>query len=404
MTEKNYSYPDLPKAFQISQYDQPVGEKGYLDVESKAEPNGVKRINITRVHQEEDTAKSLHSGYDTLIDFNKSGVPLLEIVTEPDFRTVEEVLNYSKKLKQTVQYLGASDADMEKGQMRFELNMSLREVGKTELPKYKVEVKNIGSISVLEKVIASEYKRQLEVLESGQLPVQETRGLKDMTGETLSQRTKESEADYRYFPEPDIPLIVISQEQIEEIKKMLIELPEQKLARYISEYGLTDYDAKVLTAETKTATYFESLVKLGGNPKTCANWMTGVVFAYLNKAGKSIQDLTLTPEDLLFIISEVESGKVLGSKAKELLTQALSEAKDLRELYSNSGATIVSDDSALEKFAEDAIAANPKVVADYKAGKVSAIGFMVGQVMKLSKGSANPQKVQEILKSKLDTI
>jgi aspartyl-tRNA(Asn)/glutamyl-tRNA(Gln) amidotransferase subunit B len=395
---KNYSYPDLPKAFQISQYDQPVGEKGYIDVES----NGtVKRINITRVHQEEDTAKSLHSGKETLIDFNKSGVPLVEIVTEPDFRSVEEVLGYARKLKQIVQYLGASDADMEKGQMRFELNMSLREIGKTELPKYKVEVKNIGSISVLEKVIGTEYARQLEILENGSLPIQETRGLKDMSGETLSQRTKESEADYRYFPEPDIPLIVISDEQIEEIKKRLIELPDDKLKRYTKEYGISDYDAKVLTADQATADYFDTLVKAGGDPKTCANWMTGIVFAYLNKENKTLSDLSLKAEDLIFIIKEVESGKVLGGKAKELLTQSLVEDKDIRELYKNSGATIVSDDSALEAFADEAIAANPQAVADFKSGKQNAIGFLTGFVMKLSKGSAQPQKVQELLRKKL---
>lgn len=396
---KNYSYPDLPKAFQISQYDQPVGEKGYIDVDS----NGAqKRITITRVHQEEDTAKSLHNGHETLIDFNKSGVPLVEIVTEPDFRSVEEVLSYAKKLKQIVQYIGASDADMEKGQMRFELNMSLRPIGQNELPKYKVEVKNIGSISVLEKVIATEYERQSEILDNGGIPAQETRGLKDMTGVTLSQRTKESEADYRYFPEPDIPLIEISDEQIEELKKKLPELPDQKVKRYVEEYGISEYDARVLSADLSTAGYYDSLIAAGGNPKTCANWMTGIVFAYLNKEGKSLSDLTLSSEDLIFMIKEVEEGKVLGGKAKELVTQALVENLDIKELYKNSGATIVSDDSVLEGFAKEAINANPQAVADFKAGKQNAIGFLTGAVMKLSKGSAQPQKVQEILRKELE--
>jgi aspartyl-tRNA(Asn)/glutamyl-tRNA(Gln) amidotransferase subunit B len=398
---KNYSYPDLPKAFQISQYDQPVGEKGYMDVESAG---GIKRINITRVHQEEDTAKSLHTGGETLVDFNKSGVGLLEIVTEPDFRSVEEVLSYARKLKQIAQYVDASDADMEKGQMRFELNMSLRPMGETEMPKYKVEVKNIGSISVLEKVIESEYARQSEILDNGSLPPQETRGLKDMGGETLSQRTKESEADYRYFPEPDIPLIVISDEWLAEIKKRLPELPEDRAKRYVSEYGITEYDAKVLTADQATAFYYEKLLSAGGDPKACANWMTGIVFAYLNKEGKSVEEISIKAEDLAFLIKEVADGKVLGGKAKEILTQALDENKDLRELYKNSGATIVSDDSVLEAFADEAIKANPQAVADFKAGKQNAVGFLTGAVMKLSKGSAQPQKVQEILRRKLKSM
>lgn len=349
---KNYFYPDLAKGFQLSQYDLPFGEHGYLEV------NG-KKIGITRVHMEEDTAKSTHTTGGTLIDFNRSGVPLVEIVTDPDIHDAATAKEYVKKLAQTIRYLGVSNADMEKGDMRLEPNISLRLVGQTGLPKYKVEVKNINSFTFVEKAIEYELKRHEELLDKGETPKQETRGYNEDKNITVSQRSKEEAHDYRYFPEPDIPPIIHTQSEVDESVKDMPELPDAKKARFVSSYKLSDYDAEILTREKETADYFEKAVKLDQNitPKTIANWMIN-------------RKLAVSPEELL-------------AKIKE----------------ETSVATV--DENQLQGWIDQVIQENPKAVADYKAGKEPVIMFLVGQVFKVAKMKLDPQLVKEALQKTL---
>lgn len=430
---KHYYYPDLPKGYQISQYDEPVCSDGWVTVKVTGEGNTLttKKIEIERIHQEEDVAKSFHmkeptTGKDyTLIDYNKSGVPLIEIVSKPVINSAQEAKLYATKIRQIARYLGISDADMEKGQMRCEPNISIQETGKWKyengkiLPvgdyklNPKVEVKNIGSISAVEKAIEYEVARMTEDLDAGKKLTQQTRGWNAEKGITEFQRSKESAEDYRYFKEPDIPTIIVTNDVIEKITEELVELPDEKEERYKQDYSLSDYDISVLTMSKQNAEYFEAVVEAlksfensetGKDAKTAANWLTGTVYAYLNDQNKVIADIEMKPEELAHIINEVNTGKVLNSKAKEILMDALTQNINVLDHFKATATSIVSDSSELESFVDQAISANPKAVEDFKAGKQNSIGFMVGQVMKLSKGSANPQKVQEILKSKLEAL
>ena len=391
---KNYFYPDLPKGFQISQYDQPIGEKGSIIVDNK---DGESKIRITRVHQEEDTAKSIHTSAGTMIDFNKSGVPLVEVVTEPDFRSVEEVTSYAKRLRQIVRYLGVSDADMEKGQMRFELNMSLREKGTTELPNYKVEVKNIGSISVLEKVVRSEFKRQSELLDNGETPAKETRGLKDMTGETLSQRSKESEADYRYFPEPDIPLIELDNKYIEKLKAELPELPYEKKQRYIKDFSLEKDSAEVIISTPKRVKFFESALD-GLKDKKLSNivakWFVGEYLKLANSV--EVRSADFKPEYISQIVELVETKRITSSVAKEVLKESFNTGKAPVDIVETKGLETVSDTGQLDKVVAEVISENPKAVEDVKKNP-NSIMFLVGQVMKKMQGKADATTVRGLL-------
>lgn len=400
---KHYFYPDLPKGYQISQYDQPVGENGYLecDVNGKS-----RKIRITRVHQEEDTGKSIHEGIYTMLDFNKSGVPLIEIVSEPDMSTVEEVLSYSRTLRLFVRYLGVSDADMEKGQMRFELNLSLRKKGSKDLPEYKVEVKNIGSISVLEKVIQKEIVRQAVILDSGNIPVQETRGLVDMSGETVSQRIKETESDYRYFPEPDIPPIVFEDSFIERIRKSLSVSPTEKRVAY-QKYGLDDKTVEMLLSNIKVASFFDKVVLMQKDKKFIKE-MAKVLSELRSKLieGKLNLDWNLLNPEFFIQLSKMSlDGKLTGFEVKKVL-ECMTVNEDYWKLESPD--TIidveeiksVKDEDVLSKVADKVISANPKAVKDYK-GNPKAIMFLVGQVMKDMKGKSDPNTVRKILESKL---
>lgn len=392
---KNYFYPDLPKGFQISQYDLPIGVQGDVEIETK---NGLKNVGITRVHQEEDTGKSIHTNGQTLLDFNKSGVPLIEVVTEPDLRSKEEVIAFAKRLRQTVRYLDISDADMEKGEMRFEINMSLRPKGQTELPKYKVEIKNIGSISVLEKVIDSELERQFDILEDGNTPRQETRGLVNMSGATVSQRSKEEEAGYRYFPEPDIPLIEISDEEIDKIRSTIIELPSQKKTRYVNELGISSDLAENIIAEVEKYTEFEKgIADIDKNIiAEFAKWYVTEYFALPKDKKFSNFNLSWIAQ----IIDLVSGGKITRTSGKEILVESFKTGKTPQDIVESKGYEVVSNEEELNKIVLSVIKNNSKAVEDFKKNP-NVLMFLVGMVMREMKGKADVNKVTQLVKNKL---
>jgi aspartyl-tRNA(Asn)/glutamyl-tRNA(Gln) amidotransferase subunit B len=408
---KNYFYPDLAKGYQISQYDQPIGENGYVEIEVEGDN---RRIRIQRVHLEEDTGKSAHAEHDqTLIDYNKSGIPLVEIVTYPDFESTEEVLLFAKRLRQIVRYLNVSDAEMQKGQMRFELNISVKPdtmpVG--QLPNYKVEVKNIGSISVLEKVLDFEIKRQSELLEKGETIKAQTRGLKGMTGETVFQRSKESADDYRYFPEPDIPPIKISNDQIMNIKKQMPELPHERKQRYLG-VGLENEQADIFVEDMSKGDWYDnSLQSLDSNTevpkemyKEIAKWIVGDISGQLEKRGMDIDNSPVTPEDLIYLVQLMKDSKISGTIMKNVIEQIFentSAYQSAEEIISSQNLIQISDSSEIENFIKEAIESNSKVVADV-AKNPNAIKFLVGQVMRLSKGKVNPKVAEEELRKALN--
>ncbi|MBD3280806.1 Asp-tRNA(Asn)/Glu-tRNA(Gln) amidotransferase subunit GatB [Candidatus Dojkabacteria bacterium] len=396
---KNYFYPDLPKGYQISQYDQPIAENGFVE----ADVNGdSKRFRITRVHAEEDTGKSTHQGDKTLLDFNKSGMPLLEIVTEPDFTSADEVDAFAKRLRQTIRYCDISDADMEKGQMRYELNISLQsEPG--ELPDYKIEVKNIGSISVLKKVIDFEIKRQSEILDRGETPTQETRGLKDMSGETLSQRTKEGSADYRYFPEPDIPKMVFDDELIESLRAEIPELPQEKKLRYIKDYEIDPSTAEVLVGSKALREFFEEMVKIDSEKLVEATkWLVGDLRRLTKANNIKLKDSKVTPQHLVDLVTLLEEGKIKSAIAKEVLTKVFESGKSPSEIVEENQMEVIEDSSELEGIVQKVIDANPKIVGDYQRNP-NAAQFLLGQVMKETHGQADPLVVKDLLEKLLDS-
>jgi len=401
---KNYFYPDLPKGYQISQFDKPFGYEGYLEFDINGDS---RRIRITRVHMEEDTAKSIHEENRTLIDFNKSGLALIEIVTEPDFQTPEEVDKFAKRLRQIVRYLDISDADMEKGQMRYELNMSLKKPGEQGLPNYKVEIKNIASISMLQKVMEYEYKRQSKLLDNSDIPEQETRGIRNQSGETYSQRVKESSDDYRYFPEPDIPPIEVSDEWIQEIRSTMIELPQVKKDRYVFDLGLELNTAEVLVQNIHRARFFEEClvvmskdINIKKHTREVAKWVNGHLRSLMKVSNDTFANIKVTPLDIIELIIKLDSGKITGTIAKNVLTQTYESGKSVESIINDQGLEVVSDEGIIEDFVNQVIADNQKVVADI-AKNPNAIKFLVGQVMRLSKGKASPHKAEEILSQKL---
>lgn len=397
---KHYSYPDLPKGYQISQYDLPFCYNGFVEIDTEKD---ARRIRITRIHLEEDTAKSIHNKQETLIDFNKSGVPLIELVTEPDFRTIKELLVFAKRLRQIVRYLDISKADMEKGQMRFELNMSLKKPGEHGLPNYKVEVKNIGSISVLEKVINYEYERQSRILDSGERPVQETRGLRDLTGKTYSQRVKENAQDYRYFPEPDIPPINITPKLISDIKKELVELPNQKKYRYVEDYKIEPSTAETLVSTPARADWFEQGIK-GEKDERVINlfskWFIRDVLAMMKVEKIRLQDLKFRPKDLMALVKKIDKGELSGNLAQQVLKKMFEAGGEIEDIIKSGNLSIVSDESELTAIIDKVIQDNPKVVADLSKNQ-NAKRFLLGQVMKATKGKADPQKTSLLLDKRL---
>ena len=399
---KNYFYPDLPKGYQISQYDQPLAEHGYLDI---LLPEGKKRIGVTRVHMEDDAGKSIHDGFKdsdryTYVDLNRSGTPLIEIVSEPDMRSSDEAYAYVTELKQMIQYVGVSDCDMEKGQLRCDANVSVRLRG-TEKFGTRAEIKNLNSFRFLKMAVEYEIERQIELIESGGSVVQETRLFNVETGRTVGMRSKEQAHDYRYFPEPDLVPLRVSEHWLHEVKSRLPELPADRRERFVNTYGLREYDAQVLTVERVTGDYFEQAAAVSGDGRTTANWVIGDLMGLLKGAGKDLSSSPVSAQHLGELVKLIGSGELSGKLAKEILPKMFESGESAATIMDREGLRQISDSSALEALADQVISANPKQVEQYKNGKTALLGFLVGQVMKASRGQANPAAVNQVLKAKL---
>jgi len=400
---KNYFYPDLPKGYQISQYDQPLAEHGYVDINTEA---GRKRIGVTRVHMEDDAGKSIHDGFRdsdqyTYVDLNRSGTPLIEIVSEPDMRTADEAYAYVTELKQVLQYIGVSECDMEKGQLRCDANVSVRLRGAEKFGT-KAEVKNLNSFRFLKMAVEYEIERQIELIESGGRVVQETRLYNVETGRTVGMRSKEQAHDYRYFPEPDLVPLQVSGAWLEQVKSRLPELPAERRERFVNEYGLREYDAQVLTLTRETGDYFEAAMKASNDGRSTANWVTGDLMALLKASGKEITESPVRAEHLGELVALINKGELSGKLAKEVLPKMFETGDAPSVIMEREGLKQISDSGALEKIVAEVLTANPKQVEQYKSGKTAVIGFLVGQVMKASRGQANPAAVNELLKKSLD--
>ena len=407
---KQYFYPDLPKNYQISQYDLPIAEHGWLEIELVDKKTGEatkKKIGITRLHMEEDAGKLVHVGSDrlagsteSLVDYNRAGVPLVEIVSEPDLRSGQEAAEYAQQLRRIVRYLGVSDGNMQEGSLRCDVNISVRPVGQEKFGT-KVEIKNMNSFSAIQKAIEYEIERQIKAVEAGEKIFQETRLWEEGSQRTISMRSKEGSSDYRYFPEPDLPPIEVSVEQLETWKAELPELPTQKRERYEQELGLSAYDARVLTDDRSVAEYFEGAVAAEANPKQVANWVMGDIAGYLNNNKLSINEIALTPETLAELVNLIEKGTISGKIAKEILPELLTKGGSAKELVESKGLTQISDTGELETIIESILAAHPKEVELFRGGKKKLKGFFVGQVMKQTSGRADPKLVNQLLGKKL---
>ncbi len=396
---KSYFYPDMPKNYQISQYDKPLclGGGVTIDIEDGTE----KMIGLTRIHLEEDVGKNTHFGASSGVDFNRAGHPLMEIVTEPDLSTPEEAYAFLQALKQILLYAGVSDCNLEEGNMRCDVNVSMRPVGQKELGT-KAELKNLNTFKGVFHALQYEQERQSTLLARGERVIQETRRWDPDRGETSSMRTKEDAHDYRYFPEPDLLPVVLHAQQISEWQSHLPEAPRVRRARFVQDYGLPAYDAGVLAAEREVADFFEEAVTAGGNAKAVSNWIMTDVLRVLSEQGVGVSELPLTASALGALTKLVEGGAVNMTGAKEIFTVLVSKGGDPAQLLDELGLAQVSDTDALEKMVDEAISANPKSVADYRSGKAAAAQFLMGQVMRLSRGKANPPMVLEMLKQKLD--
>ncbi|MEH7010419.1 Asp-tRNA(Asn)/Glu-tRNA(Gln) amidotransferase subunit GatB [Neobacillus niacini] len=394
---KNYFYPDNPKAYQISQFDKPIGEHGWIDIEV----NGyTKRIGITRIHLEEDAGKLTHGNGYSLVDYNRQGTPLVEIVSEPDIRTPDEAYAYLEKLKSIIQYTGVSDCKMEEGSLRCDANISIRPVGQEEFGT-KTELKNLNSFNFVRKGLEYEEKRQREVVSNGGEIDQETRRFDESTGATLLMRVKEGSDDYRYFPEPDLLDIYIDAEWKARIAAEIPELPDQRQKRYVEELGLPVYDAKVLTVTKEMADFFEGTIAAGAEAKLASNWIMGDVSAYLNSEGKELHQIALTPESLASMIKLIENGTISSKIAKTVFKELIENGGDAEKIVKDKGLVQISDEGTLLKIISEVLDANPQSVEDFKNGKNKAVGFLVGQLMKATKGQANPQMVNQLLQQEL---
>jgi aspartyl-tRNA(Asn)/glutamyl-tRNA(Gln) amidotransferase subunit B len=402
---KNYFYPDLPKGYQISQYELPICEHGYVEIIVDGE---VKKIGITRIHMEEDAGKNIHEsappkadgGNYSFVDLNRAGVPLMEIVSEPDIRSPREAVEYMKKLRAILQYLGVCDGNMEQGSLRCDANVSVRPVEQKEFG-VRTEIKNLNSFRFVEKALEYETERQKKILDERGKIVQETRLWNSERGITESMRMKEEAHDYRYFPEPDLVPITVDQRWIDDIKKSLPELPDTKRERFVSEYGLPEYDADLLTAERHLADWYEEAVRLGGQPKAVSNWIMGELMRLLKEDDKSIEECPLKPKQLADMFKLIDRGTISGKIAKTVFEEMYKTGKDAEFIVKEKGLVQISDVGEIEKIVDDVIAKNPKEVARYRAGEERLLGFFVGHVMKLTKGKANPQMVNELLGKKL---
>jgi aspartyl-tRNA(Asn)/glutamyl-tRNA(Gln) amidotransferase subunit B len=394
---KNYFYPDLPKGYQISQYDQPLAEHGWLEI-----PGG-RRIGVTRLHMEDDAGKSIHDGFKdsdcyTYVDLNRSGTPLIEIVSEPDLRSSAEAYDYLTELKLVMQYVGISECDMEKGQLRCDANVSVMPKSASEFGT-KAEIKNLNSFRFAKMAIDYEIGRQVALLENGGKVAQESRLYNVDTGATVSMRSKEHAHDYRYFPEPDLVPLQVSDAWLARVREALGELPADLRRRFMEQYGLREYDANVLTSTRAMSDYYERAAQASRDPKVVANWVTGELAGALK--GRDISESPLSAENLGELVSLIASGEISGKLAKEIFAKMFESGDPARAIMDREGLKQISDTGALGKMVDDVIAANPKQVEQYKSGKTTVIGFLVGQVMKASKGQANPAAVNELLREKL---
>lgn len=402
---KNYFYPDLPKGYQISQYDQPIGLRGKLEINVN---NQKKVINITRVHMEEDAGKLVHAGAErlagstySLADYNRAGVPLVEIVSEPEIRTSEEARAYMEELRNILVYTGVCDGKMQEGSMRCDANVSVRKRGEEKFGT-RVEIKNLNSFKSLQRAIDFEIERQIDALEYGEKIVQETRLWDENKGVTNTMRTKEEAEDYRYFPDPDLVSILIDDEWIRKIDESLPELPKQKRLRYIEEYGLSEYDAGVLVSSLSMAKFFEECIELKINPKVATNWLTGNITAYINEKGIELGDLNLKPETLKALVDLIEKGTISGKIAKDILPEIIEKNEEPIKIVESKGLTQINNTDEISKMAEELVAKNPKQVEEYLGGKAKVLGFFVGQIMKLTQGRANPEIVNSLVIEELN--
>ncbi|MBO1627764.1 Asp-tRNA(Asn)/Glu-tRNA(Gln) amidotransferase GatCAB subunit B [Bacillus cereus] len=391
---KNYFYPDNPKAYQISQFDKPIGENGWIEIEVDGKK---KRIGITRLHLEEDAGKSTHTGEGySLVDYNRQGMPLIEIVSEPDMRTPEEAYAYLEKLKSIIQYTGVSDCKMEEGSLRCDANISLRPVGQEKFGT-KAELKNLNSFTYVQKGLEFEQARQEKELLSGGIIQQETRRYDEATKKTILMRVKEGSDDYRYFPEPDLVELYIDDEWKEEVRASIPELPDARKVRYVEELGLPAYDAHVLTLTKEMSDFFEATIVDGADAKLTSNWLMGEVLAYLNKQQKELKDVALTPAGLSKMIQLIEKGTISSKIAKKVFNELIEKGGDPEEIVKAKGLVQISDEGTLRKVVTEILDNNEQSIEDFKNGKDRAIGFLVGQIMKATKGQANPPLVNKIL-------
>jgi aspartyl-tRNA(Asn)/glutamyl-tRNA(Gln) amidotransferase subunit B len=401
---KNYFYPDLPKGYQISQYDKPLAEFGAIEVTTAA---GAKKIGITRLHLEEDAGKSLHEGFadsaeTTAIDLNRSGVPLIEIVSEPDIASPAEAYEYLTRLKEIILYTGVSDCNMEEGSLRCDANVSVRPRGQKQFGT-KTEIKNVNSFRFIRESLEYEIDRQIGIVESGGKITQETRLYNSAEGKTYSMRSKEQAHDYRYFPEPDLLPLVVDEKGQADIRRTLPELPEARRKRMVADYGITEYDAQVLTATKSFADQFEAAAKAAKNPKRVANLVQGELVGRLKAKGLEIEQSPISMKGVALSADLVESGAISGKMLKDLYDLSFEQGKDFGEIYEKEKPQQITDSSAIEKIINEIVAANPKQAEQYRAGKKTVVGFFVGQVMKATKGQANPQMVNELLTRKLES-
>src|SRR5437867_5193831 len=402
---KNYFYPDLPQGYQISQYDRPLAQHGFIEIFV----NGTaKKIGVQRIHMEEDAGKSLHEGFqdsgrNTYLDFNRSGVPLIEIVSEPDLRSSAEAYDYLARLKQVLEFLEVCDGNMEEGSLRCDANVSVRRTGEEKFGT-RTELKNINSFRFVQKAIDYEVNRQIEVLEGGGRIIQETRLWNSTDERSVSMRSKEEAHDYRYFPDPDLPLLAIDAEWIQTTKRSMPELPEARRRRFIQQFALSEYDAGVLTSTRALADFFEQTAQLGGQPKTAANWIMGDLLRFYKDSNADLKDLsksTITPKMLAEMITLVDKGTISGKIAKTVIEEMYRTGKEPQRIIEEQGLVQISDSGEIEKIVNKVIEDNPKSVEQYRAGKTGTLGFFVGQVMKLTGGRANPQTVNDLLRKKL---
>jgi len=402
---KNYFYPDLPKGYQISQYDRPLAQHGFIEI---FVDGNHKKIGVQRIHMEEDAGKSLHEGFpdsgrNTYLDFNRSGVPLIEIVTDPDIRSSAEAYDYLARLKQILEFLEVCDGNMEEGSLRCDANVSVRKVGDSKFGT-RTELKNINSFRFVQKAIDYEVGRQIDVIEGGGRVVQETRLWNSAEDRSVPMRSKEEAHDYRYFPDPDLPLLVVDSEWIRTTDRSMPELPESRRKRFIKEYALSEYDAGVLTATRALAEFFEETAGLSGQPKIAANWIMGDLLRFYKDSNADLKDLSespVSPKMLAEMIALVEKGTISGKIAKTVMEEMYKTGRQAQQIIEEQGLIQISDTGEIEKIVDKVIEENPKSVEQYRAGKTGTLGFFVGQVMKATGGRANPQAVNDLLRKKL---